>query len=494
MRIKKLYIQDFKKFSPFIELDFSSEINLLIGLNGSGKSSIFEAIASIFTRVKTYCIDGKRREREFDFKIDYTFYSNTIVSETTTTQESIGSLDLIELTSSSEGGLVFTMAKNGEYIKDRGEMLKYLPDNIFFYYAGFSQGLKHIVSPIEKEQAKSFYKIKDNDVSKVSQIFQNQITYIKESHFPILFLIDYLKSQKSELPLSNEKYSVSNISLILKKPDDFSNNKVKDLYLLDGLLRKYLDELLRNTFSGGVEFDEEEKKPFIPIETHQSLITSLYEIGNWENNYIYENDAYLLFHFFNLLLDIGILEEARVYIKKGDDSVSFSVNDLSEGEQQLITISTLRKHLLKGNSVLVLDEPDAFLHPKRQRELIPFLSNLFNENNTQILLATHSPNLINNAKSSNISINILDNNKVTRIENNFYGKSISAINYKLMNVTERPKEIQDFLNTLFIQLEEENIKEAKVIYTKLLDILGDDDIDLIQAKIELDFLISEQND
>ena len=63
-----------------------------------------------------------------------------------------------------------------------------------------------------------------------------------------------------------------------------------------------------------------------------------------------------------------------------------------------------------------------------------------------------------------------------------------------MNVTERPKEIQDFLNTLFIQLEEENIKEAKVIYTKLLDILGDDDIDLIQAKIELDFLISEQND
>lgn len=493
MRIKKLYIQDFKKFNPSIELDFSSEINLLIGINGSGKSSIFEAIASIFARVKTYCIDGKRREREFDFKIDYSFYSNIIVSETSTTQETIGSEDLIELTSSSENGLVYTMAKNGEYIKDKEEMLKYLPDSIFFYYAGFSQGLKQIISPIEKQQAKSFYKIKDNNVSEVSQIFQKQITYIKENHFPILFLIDYLKSQKRELPISNEKYIVSNINLVLKKPDNFSNNKVKELYLLDGLLRKYLDELLRNTFSGEVVFGEEEK-PYIPIETHQTLLTSLYEIGNWENNYVYDNDAYLLFNFFNLLLDIGILREVNVYIKKESDNVSFSVNDLSEGEQQLITISTLRKYLLKGNSVLVLDEPDAFLHPKRQRELIPFLSNLFNEDYTQILIATHSPNLINNAKANNISINLLDNNKVTRIENNFYGKSISAINYQLMKVTERPKEIQDQLNNLFIQLEEEDLEKAQSIYLELTKILGDDDVDLIQAKIELDFLNSEKDD
>ena len=47
MRLKSLYIRDYKILQDF-SIDFTSNLSVLIGENGSGKSSTIECLAYIF--------------------------------------------------------------------------------------------------------------------------------------------------------------------------------------------------------------------------------------------------------------------------------------------------------------------------------------------------------------------------------------------------------------------------------------------------------------
>lgn len=491
MKIISVYIENYKKFYPNITIDFEKEINVLIGINGSGKSSIFEAIALIFSRVKLYCEGSKKfiERDDFNFKITYSFIDNKVNSETSTTQDSSTSIKLIELASSRESGLQYSMAVDGEIVKDKETMLYYLPDNVVFYYAGYSDGLKNIVSTIEDKQAKELYGIKDDNVVKLQGLLKKQIIYIKEQHYPVLFLLNYLKGNKSKLPLSEDDFTVTNVSLTLKRPQTFRSDNHENLYNLTGFLRTYLTEILRLSYSGTVEVDMDTQKPFIPIEFHNSLLDAIHNIGVWPDDYHFNNDGYLLYHIFNLLFEVGILESLNVYIKLNGDDVSFDVKQLSEGEQQIITVSAIKEYLLKGNALLVLDEPDAFLHPQRQRELVPYLHDLLgNDSYNQVLLATHSPNLLNTANSEYVNVIGIENGKIVKDTLNFYGRSIASVNYNLMGVKERPDEVKKQIEELYKKIEIEKFDEAKNIYAELLKLLGEGDEDLIQAKVELDFL------
>lgn len=44
VKINKLIVENFKKFRSRLEIDFNDEINILIGDNESGKSTILKAL------------------------------------------------------------------------------------------------------------------------------------------------------------------------------------------------------------------------------------------------------------------------------------------------------------------------------------------------------------------------------------------------------------------------------------------------------------------
>lgn len=163
-----------------------------------------------------------------------------------------------------------------------------------------------------------------------------------------------------------------------------------------------MDALISGSYSGGIELAKDTKFPYFNIEYHKELIDSIHELGDWEAGYIEENDSFLLFQIFNLLLEVGILSDIHVTIKHENDDKAFNIYELSEGEQQLITIASIKEFLLNDNSLLLLDEPDAFLHPKRQRQLIPHLKSILGGSKTQILLASHSPFIAQAVDSENV--------------------------------------------------------------------------------------------
>ena len=64
MQITSLYIDDYRLLKDFT-INFSKDVSILIGINGSGKSSILECIAQIFS-------DAYLQEKsKFGFKLEY---------------------------------------------------------------------------------------------------------------------------------------------------------------------------------------------------------------------------------------------------------------------------------------------------------------------------------------------------------------------------------------------------------------------------------------
>ena len=70
----------------------------------------------------------------------------------------------------------------------------------------------------------------------------------------------------------------------------------------------------------------------------------------------------------------------------------------------------------------------------------------------------------------------------------YYGKDNDAVLYELMGVTKRIDSMTEKIDNLFKAIEDENIELSEQLYSELVDILGDDDSDLVRAKMQIDYL------
>ena len=91
-----------------------------------------------------------------------------------------------------------------------------------------------------------------------------------------------------------------------------------------------------------------------------------------------------------------LIDEVRIRIKlkKNDGSVTF--RELSEGEQQLLTVLGLLQFTSAEESLFLLDEPDTHLNPRWSVEYLRDIRNFLvdendNSQTSHVLLATHNP-------------------------------------------------------------------------------------------------------
>lgn len=395
MRIISLNIDGYKMFNPSPKIKLGKEVQLFIGVNGSGKSSVVEAIAYIFSQVKKYCTDGKERERKFNFTIEYSFTKRTVTEATSTTQSVVASIHHILLTSSRDSGLVYTMVVDEEIITTWQEMYSYLPDNLIFYYAGFCETLESIVRENERQISISLLNLKmQDDNDNVLTLLAKNIMYVKKEHFPLLFILNYIDS-RMVLPLVNKEFSIYDITFEFQRPRSFGNDEFAKFYNIQGLLKDFLINLTQHSQDIQEVKDGRRHVGFnLTVEYHRGILEAVEDLPNMPDEMLTENTRYLAFHLTNLLFYIGILKQIHVYIRDNSGKI-YSITEFSEGEQQLVTIEAINKILCKDNTILFFDEPDAFLHPQRQREILPHLieqfQNRFSEEYSQLIITTHSP-------------------------------------------------------------------------------------------------------
>lgn len=112
--------------------------------------------------------------------------------------------------------------------------------------------------------------------------------------------------------------------------------------------------------------------------------------------------------------------EADKVVEKIEISINgYDFDNLSEGEKKLILIECITNVLGDENSLILLDEPDAHIHIAMKKELLKLIS----EFEGQIIMTTHSPmfvKMIQDNEKNNLFY--IENGKITESRNNLIKK------------------------------------------------------------------------
>ncbi|MBD2326333.1 AAA family ATPase [Alkalinema sp. FACHB-956] len=137
---------------------------------------------------------------------------------------------------------------------------------------------------------------------------------------------------------------------------------------------------------------------------------------------------------------------------------------------------------LQGTGVIMIDEIDAHLHPQWQRRIVPALQNAFP--NCQFILATHSPLIISDLPPDNIYLlHQVDDRIAASHPEVSLGRDVNQILELVMDVPDRPARFKQDLQALFRLIDEGNLEEAKQLKTELEQLIGMDEPEFAKADV-----------
>lgn len=100
-----------------------------------------------------------------------------------------------------------------------------------------------------------------------------------------------------------------------------------------------------------------------------------------------------------------LIAEVRIKVQKKNVDGSITFKELSEGEQQLLTVLGLLKFTKDEDSLILLDEPDTHLNPIWKWRYLEFLDKVVDRPaSTQIILNTHDPLVIGNLTKEEVRL------------------------------------------------------------------------------------------
>lgn len=100
-----------------------------------------------------------------------------------------------------------------------------------------------------------------------------------------------------------------------------------------------------------------------------------------------------------------LIQEIRIKVKKRNVNGDITFKELSEGEQQLLTVLGLLRFTKEEESLILLDEPDTHLNPLWKWRYLNLLEKIAQEpESSQILMTTHDPLVIGGLTKEEIRI------------------------------------------------------------------------------------------
>ncbi len=415
MRLDKLTIGS-TKASPShqfknlknVTIDFDQDhwVTVVIGWNGTGKSNVLEALAIIFRD-----LIAQERKPAFAFQLAYRMGAGENVRHihidadpdrgkepfmihVATDTEARGEGTLIPLIDGEEpiSALRGKPIKLTSFLKADSE---YLPRYVFSYYSGEGSRMYDIFAPYLKDYYQKLIRSKTDPEPK--RLFYALPVH---SQFVLLaFLINPVDSTKDffrdKLGIDLET-GIESVLFELREPAWNSKEGDERFWCSRGLAQRFLDRLMNVSMA--------------PITIKRKVPKSIWNKNSTENEYkyLYVKDIESLRglvgnqqskEFFRDLEStfVSDLIEAvhiRIKLKKNDGSVVF--RELSEGEQQLLTVLGLLHFTAEDESLFLLDEPDTHLNPRWSVDYLHYLESFIGKNSkdqdsSHVVLTTHNP-------------------------------------------------------------------------------------------------------
>lgn len=420
MRLDKLTIGSAKE-SPThqfknlknVTIDFDQDhwVTVVIGWNGTGKSNVLEALAIIFRD-----LIAKKRTPAFAFQLAYRMGSGEasrhiridadpdrekepfticIATGDQNREEPLLALSAGKEDSKStarSNAIKLTQFLNGDF--------ENLPRYVFSYYSGESLRMHDVFRPY----LESFdSKLRNGEDPGLKRLF-----YAMPVHSQFVLLAFMIK-QSAEVRglLENDLgidpgEGIESVLFVLKQPG-WSKRRGKKKVDAAGDDRFWGSKGVVQTF-----LDRLQNIALAPVRIKRVKQITLWNEETTEFQYLFVKDIDALrrlvgeqlpAEFFRDLESTHVSElieevRIRVRLKKNDGSVTF--RELSEGEQQLLTVLGLLRFTAEEESLFLLDEPDTHLNPRWSVDYISYLkqfiaSSTRQEETSHILLTTHNP-------------------------------------------------------------------------------------------------------
>lgn len=444
MKIKKLWVSEYKNIKD-LTFEFESDlISLLVGRNGLGKSNLIEILALIFRdlgliSVRQEFLDWPYDPNHFEFKIQYECKNSEMKIQCFNEKGK----DVFYIERKQKGALndPFSVVKFSEFKRIRKD--EFLPDFVIGYYSGENKRIREIIRPFEEQV---WSNLKGNrDLEKGFR----EVFFAENHHSTIILLtillyrfdppstefkdrLDYLIKEFTSFT-SLEKFRVH-----LKQPNWFKRGSEKKRnirsieFIVENLLpKKTKEEVVDNPFweaKGKAHklisffynnspdepvsyYDDEDGNEHLIIELDKDKVaTKVHKEFGHPANFLDALDS---------LFVIDSIFEIELSVRSDLRDATFSFSSLSEGEQQMISVLGLILLTGRQDCLFLLDEPDTHLNPQWQRRFVELI-NMFNLNddNSHMIVATHSPLLVQEAKDCDVFLFKEGQNKKIEVDSN----------------------------------------------------------------------------
>jgi predicted ATPase len=386
-----------------IEFDQNHWITVVIGWNGTGKSNVLEALATIFRDL----IQGNRKPTfayQLEYRIDATPEPVHVLVDADPDRERepliVHTAPHSEL--NGEEMQLPLYEDDGDIFLVRGRKLSlkaffdsqaiYLPRYVFAYYSGESDRLYQVFRPYLEEFDR---KLRQGVDPGLKRLFYALPVH---SHFVLLafliqqadevrdFLVEHLGIDPDE--------GIESVLFVLREPPWNSKKGDPRFWNARGVVAEFLSRLYDIALA--------------PIEISRRTPISLWNEKALKFKYLFVKDVSSLrqlvgeqqsAEFFRDLESTYVsqlIEEVRIRVRLKNDDGTVTFRELSEGEQQLLTVLGLLRFTAANESLFLLDEPDTHLNPRWSVDYLHYLRDFASlksgtTETSHVLITTHNP-------------------------------------------------------------------------------------------------------
>lgn len=408
MKVKWARVWNFRSITDSGEVNLNEDITVLAGRNESGKTNFLRAL-ECFSNGEFNSSDTPHDEDE----------------EVTPRVMLCLEYDMEDLQSYKLDGVLVT---------EKIELIVNM-NNDGNEYSG--ELFEKLITPVQDEVGQILLHC-EKLIMEVEHIVEcNQSLY---NNFPISYNISLMQDLLKKLKFFSDK--LIDEEFILSRINDAENllgmlRKAQKLHygrfkILDDILPKFVylnsfEDVVPENVVISYDVPEIINKIFVAFDT------SLESIMNQTNeqrrkallNRIsseFSQGFSQVFSQHEISFDLGIAGETLSFdIYDKDSHTPFRADQRSKGLQWFLSFFISVSAEAKNNSVVLLDEPGLYLHPKAQVDMLRFLESV--SNITNVIISTHSPYLIDPDRLDRVRLVSKDDTNHTVIENKSHRSS-----------------------------------------------------------------------
>ncbi|PJX22212.1 chromosome segregation protein SMC [Advenella sp. S44] len=405
MKVDKLHIRSRFKNLEDVKVDFDEDhlMTVVVGRNGSGKSNVLEALVVIFRNLDlgeappfSYKLIYRLGERDKPNQPSERWLEITIDADpdrgTLAKQYEIRARDLLndntpkDIIGELPSGMTIPFSK---VKRDKSGKAPYLPNYVFAYYSGPSDRLEN---HFKKHRTDFYRRLLEDKLDLKGDI--RPLFYAKPHHSQFVLLAFFLSEQDSaEKTFLREHLSIEgldSIHFVMRQPG-WAKQKGELFWGAKGVVRRFLDELIKYSVSP-VKVTRQEDTSLtgssIRNEFFHLFLPGVDALRDFAKNL----SADELFKMLESTLLSEIISEVSIRVKVSSSPEPLTFRELSEGEQQLLTVLGLLKFTGGEDSLFLLDEPDTHLNPSWAVKYLKFLREFVpNHEASHLLMVTHHP-------------------------------------------------------------------------------------------------------